>query len=86
MNKITKIIPVPVKSNATIIGLFANVGSRFEPNNIKGISHFIEHLCFKGTKKRTCKEIAQSIEQYGGDLNAWSLTGFTGILSRNILH
>ena len=72
MNKITKIIPVPVKSNATIIGLFANVGSRFEPNNIKGISHFIEHLCFKGTKKRTCKEIAQSIEQYGGDLNAWT--------------
>jgi predicted Zn-dependent peptidase len=72
MDKDLKIIPVPVKSNATIVGLFAKVGSRNEPNNIKGISHFIEHLCFKGTKKRTCKEIAQTVEQYGGDLNAFT--------------
>jgi predicted Zn-dependent peptidase len=49
---------------------FLGVGSRYETNSIAGISHFIEHLCFKGTdRRRTAKEISEAIESVGGILN-----------------
>jgi predicted Zn-dependent peptidase len=69
---INRIITIPKEGNSTVLGILARVGSRHEPNNIKGISHFIEHLCFKGTEKRTCKQIASEIENLGGDLNAFT--------------
>src|SRR4030067_2938808 len=53
------------------IGLWVNVGSRDEKPKESGLSHFIEHMVFKGTKKRTAKEIAQSLESLGGHLNAF---------------
>ena len=40
------------------LGFFFRVGSRHEPNELNGISHFIEHAVFKGTKRRTALEIA----------------------------
>ncbi len=54
------------------IGVWANVGSRDERENRQGISHFLEHMVFKGTKKRTVKDIAQSLESLGGYLNAFT--------------
>jgi predicted Zn-dependent peptidase len=52
------------------IVFFLGVGSRYETDSIAGISHFIEHLCFKGTDKRhTAKEISEAIESVGGILN-----------------
>jgi len=52
------------------IVFFLGVGSRYETDSIAGISHFIEHLCFKGTdKRRTAKEISEAIESVGGMLN-----------------
>ncbi len=49
---------------------FLGVGSRYEIDSEAGISHFIEHLCFKGTdKRRTAKEISEAIESVGGILN-----------------
>ena len=54
------------------IGLWLETGSRDELPANNGISHFIEHMVFKGTKKRTVKEIAQSIESVGGYLNAFT--------------
>lgn len=54
------------------IGLWVNVGSRDEEPKESGLSHFIEHMVFKGTKKRTAKEIAQSLESLGGHLNAFT--------------
>jgi predicted Zn-dependent peptidase len=49
---------------------FLGVGSRYEIDSEAGISHFIEHLCFKGTdKRRTAKEISEAIEGVGGILN-----------------
>ena len=47
------------------------VGSRYEPDRIGGISHFVEHLFFKGTKKRpSAQAIAEAIEGVGGVMNA----------------
>ncbi len=54
------------------LGIWVNVGSRDEVNNLNGLSHFIEHCVFKGTKNRNAKEIASSIEGLGAYLNAYT--------------
>lgn len=54
------------------IGVWVDVGSRDETQQESGISHFLEHMVFKGTKKRTAKEIAQALESVGGILNAFT--------------
>ncbi|MCC6397349.1 MAG: insulinase family protein [Bacteroidetes bacterium] len=54
------------------LGIWANVGSRDEAPAENGISHFLEHMVFKGTKHRNVREIAQSLESLGGYLNAFT--------------
>ncbi len=54
------------------IGIWVGTGSRNEDSQNNGISHFIEHMLFKGTQKRTAKEIAESIDSLGGQLNAFT--------------
>ena len=84
MKRNIKIIPIEKEGNSTVIALMTKVGSRHESPEIKGISHFVEHMCFKGTKKRTCNELAKAIEQYGGQLNAftdWELTCYWAKIS-----
>jgi predicted Zn-dependent peptidase len=54
------------------IGIWANVGSRDEEMSQNGISHFLEHMVFKGTRKRSVRDIAQSLESLGGYLNAFT--------------
>lgn len=54
------------------IGLWCRTGSRHEFDSEAGITHLIEHMLFKGTKSRTAKEIAESIEGRGGSLNAFT--------------
>jgi len=54
------------------MGIWVGVGSRYEPRAVSGMSHFIEHLLFKGTKKRRTKDITQAIEGRGGYLNAFT--------------
>ena len=54
------------------IGIWVNIGSRNEDGKRNGISHFIEHLLFKGTEKRTALDIAREIESVGGVLNAFT--------------
>ena len=54
------------------LGVWVNVGSRDEDKELNGISHFIEHMLFKGTKRRTASEIAIEIDSMGGELNAFT--------------
>ncbi|MFM7701847.1 MAG: M16 family metallopeptidase, partial [Alphaproteobacteria bacterium] len=54
------------------IGVFVHTGSRNETKEINGISHFLEHLAFKGTKKRSAKTIAEEFESIGGYINAYT--------------
>lgn len=54
------------------VGVWVKVGSRFEPPAQNGISHFLEHMFFKGTKRRSAKDIAVEIDSLGGDLNAFT--------------
>lgn len=69
----TKIISefIPHVKSFTL-GFWFNVGARDENLRNNGISHFIEHMLFKGTKKRTARMIAEEIESYGGYLNAFT--------------
>jgi predicted Zn-dependent peptidase len=52
------------------LGVWVDSGSRDEAPEEHGISHFLEHMAFKGTKRRTARDIAEQIEAVGGDLNA----------------
>lgn len=54
------------------MGIWASVGGRHEPAAMNGISHFIEHMLFKGTAKRSARRIMQEIEGVGGDMNAYT--------------
>jgi predicted Zn-dependent peptidase len=54
------------------LGFWFNVGSRDEARKNNGITHFIEHMLFKGTKRRSARKIADDIEAYGGYLNAFT--------------
>lgn len=54
------------------LGIWVGVGGRYEPAAISGVSHFIEHLLFKGTKKRSAERISQDVEGIGGYLNAFT--------------
>jgi predicted Zn-dependent peptidase len=54
------------------LGIWVSVGGRYEPAALCGVSHFIEHLLFKGTQHRTAKQISQDVEGIGGYLNAFT--------------
>ena len=69
-------IPVVMESiknvRSVAVGIWVKVGSRYETPGKNGISHFLEHMFFKGTKKRSPKDIAVEIDTMGGDLNAFT--------------
>ena len=54
------------------LGIWVGVGGRYEPAELCGASHFIEHMLFKGTRLRTAREISQDVEGIGGYLNAFT--------------
>lgn len=54
------------------VGVFVNTGSRNESPEINGISHFLEHMAFKGTAKRSARQIAEEFEGIGGHINAYT--------------
>jgi len=54
------------------LGIWVGVGGRYEPEALSGASHFIEHLLFKGTQRRSAREISQAVEGIGGYLNAFT--------------
>ncbi|MEG0829208.1 MAG: pitrilysin family protein [Anaerovoracaceae bacterium] len=54
------------------IGVWAKVGSVDEPSRLAGVSHFVEHMMFKGTGKRTARQIASDVDKIGGHMNAFT--------------
>jgi predicted Zn-dependent peptidase len=64
------------------LGIWVAVGGRFEPAPVSGISHFIEHMLFKGTPRRSAREISQAVEGIGGYLNAFTSEEHTCFYSR----
>src|SRR3984893_11734976 len=59
------------------VGIWLGTGSRGETPERNGIAHFIEHMVFKGTEKRSAEEIAQSVDSVGGMLDAFTAKEMT---------
>lgn len=64
------------------LGIWVGVGGRYEPEPLCGVSHFIEHMLFKGTRDRTAKQISQDVEGIGGYLNAFTTEESTCFYSK----
>src|SRR5437763_3906167 len=54
------------------IGIWADVGSAVEQPQLRGVSHMVEHMLFKGTERRTARQIAEEMDGVGGNLNAFT--------------
>jgi predicted Zn-dependent peptidase len=69
-----RIITAPMKDTSTVtVIVTAGVGSKYEAKNVNGISHFLEHMFFKGTKKRPrTKDISEALDSVGGEFNAFT--------------
>ena len=59
------------------VGVWVGTGSRDEAPAQSGISHFLEHLLFKGTATRTARQIAEAVDAVGGDMNAYTTKEYT---------
>lgn len=76
-NGIRVISEMHSESLAASIGIWVGTGTRDEQPGDEGISHFLEHLVFKGTKSRSAYQIAKALEALGGDLNAFTTREYT---------
>lgn len=61
----------PLAESATV-GVWIDAGSRFETDASNGTAHFLEHMIFKGTQKRSVRQLEEEIENMGGHLNAYT--------------
>ena len=79
-----RIISVPKpRSLATTILVLVEAGSKYETKEISGISHFLEHMCFKGTKKRPrAIDIASELDGVGANYNAFTSMEYTGYFAK----
>jgi predicted Zn-dependent peptidase len=66
-----------VSTRTASIGVWVGVGARDEPAEHAGVSHFLEHLLFKGTTSRSAIEISQTVDRVGGDINAYTSKEYT---------
>lgn len=79
-----RIITVPAKNTkAVTVMALVGVGSKYESKEISGVSHFLEHLFFKGTQKRPdCVQVAEEIDKVGGIYNAFTGQDYTGYYAK----
>lgn len=83
-----RIITVPLRNTKIVTVLvLVGTGSKYEKKETNGISHFLEHLFFKGTKKRpTTLKIAETLDQVGGAYNAFTTKEITGFWAKVQIH
>ncbi|WP_327392978.1 insulinase family protein [Streptomyces sp. NBC_01186] len=72
---------LPTVRSATF-GIWAHVGSRDETPTLNGATHYLEHLLFKGTERRSALEISSALEAVGGEMNAFTAKEFTCYYAR----
>jgi predicted Zn-dependent peptidase len=78
-----RIVTVPMKDNPTVtVLIMVEVGSRNETRTTNGLSHFLEHMCFKGTVKRKSLDISYELEAMGAETNAFTGYDYTGYYAK----
>ncbi len=73
--------PTP-QALSVAVGIWVRAGGRYEASEQAGISHFIEHLLFKGTRRRSCEQLKQRVEGVGGSLNGFTAEEFTCYMAK----
>jgi predicted Zn-dependent peptidase len=77
------LIHAPIKSKAATLLVIIKVGSKYETDKIAGLSHFLEHMFFKGTSKRpNTKTISEYLDEIGGEYNAFTSKEYTGFYAK----
>ncbi len=69
-------------ARSVAIGVWVAAGSRDEPAELSGVSHFLEHLLFKGTTSRSAVDISRAVDRVGGDINAFTAKEYTAYYCR----
>jgi predicted Zn-dependent peptidase len=72
---------VPLARSVSM-GIFMGIGSRDDPPAEGGVAHYIEHMLFKGTSKRSARQISEEIDEIGGQLNAFTAKEHTCVYAR----
>ena len=70
------------EAHSVAVGTWVGVGARDEPAALAGVSHFLEHLLFKGTEDRSARSIAMAIDRVGGEMNAFTTKEYTAYYTR----
>jgi len=79
-----RIVVIPMKESPTVTTLvLVEAGSKYETKEINGISHFLEHMAFKGTKKRTYKDISRELDALGSLSNAFTWYEYTSYYAKS---
>lgn len=81
-NGLTVVTKSMAQRASVSVGVWVGVGSRFEPARLNGVCHFIEHMLFKGTRRRSPLQITQAVEGIGGYLNAFTSEDHTCYYSK----
>jgi predicted Zn-dependent peptidase len=64
------------------LGIWVHAGTRFEPAEVNGVAHLLEHMMFKGTARRSALEIAEAVESVGGHINAYTAREVTAYYAK----
>ena len=80
-----RVVMVPMKDNPTVTVLvLVEAGSKYEEKKVNGISHFLEHMCFKGTSKRPKGvDISKELDSLGSQYNAFTAQEYTGYYAKS---
>ncbi|CAN1248302.1 Probable mitochondrial-processing peptidase subunit beta, mitochondrial [Linum perenne] len=77
-----------LSAKTATVGVWIDAGSRFETDDTNGTAHFLEHMIFKGTDKRSARELEEEIENMGGHLNAYTsreqTTYYAKVMDKNV--
>ena len=79
-----RILTIPLKESKSVtVLILVGTGSEYETKEISGISHFLEHMCFKGTEKRPLPiDISETLDNIGGSFNAFTSQEYTGYYAK----
>ena len=80
-----RILLYPIEgAHSASVGVWVYAGSRYENPDKQGISHFVEHMLFKGTKTRTARQISEEMDNLGGGMNAYTTKEYTRFYAQTL--
>ena len=81
-NGLSVVLRAMEQVESVAVGVWVRAGGRYERSPVSGVSHFLEHLLFKGTRTRSCERLTQAIEGVGGSLNGFTAEEFTCYMAK----